>query len=274
MPSSVIILLEREADALAVDDEGRTPLHWLCTLPGKYDEEQQQAFIKLVEHGPAAINMADKQGRKPLHLALLAYADRSQESPFAIKHLVSAGANANEPDPVTGDSTLHQLAPRLVGQAERAAEATSLFRELSANLDINARNLAQETPVMAFARAGWKGTWDPERKISHPTYALANDINHATALSVFIDLGVDLMAVDARGQTLLHVTAGREPVGGSWESDQREDLKGMFQKLMELGLDPRKEDAELRTAIDIAVARDVRGVMELFREKVKKNVEE
>ncbi|KAL7911329.1 ankyrin repeat-containing domain protein [Trichoderma velutinum] len=275
VPDSILGLLKHGADAFAIDDEGRTPLHWLCTLPGKYDKKRRQAFITLVEHGPAAVNMADKQGRKPLHLALAAYADRLQESLFAIKHLISAGSDVSEPDPVTGDSTLHRLAPRLVGQAKRAAKATSLFRKLSASLDINARNALGETPVMLFAGAGWEGTRDPERKVSHPTYAIANDVTHATALSVFVGLGADLMAVDARGQTLLHVTARRELPSDSSDWDQREDLKGAFKKLMELGVDPRREDAELRTAIDIAVARKLRDIIQLFREKKEdKNVEE
>ncbi|PTB38507.1 hypothetical protein M441DRAFT_197509 [Trichoderma asperellum CBS 433.97] len=270
VPNSVLGLLRHKADALAVDDEGRTPLHWLCTLPGKYDEEQRQAFITLVEHGPAAVNMADNQGRKPLHLALAVYADRRQESLFAIKHLISAGADVSEPDPVTSNSTLHQLAPRLVGHAERAAETTKLFRELSASGDINIRNASGETPVMSFTAAGWKGTDDPTGKILRPKYAIANDVNHATALSVFVDLGADLMAVDARGRTLLHITASREIPADSSDWDQKEDVKTAFQKLMELGLDPRREDAELRTAIDIAVARNVRDIMQLFREKVEK----
>ncbi|KAL6804820.1 ankyrin repeat-containing domain protein [Trichoderma sp. SZMC 28013] len=275
VPGSILGLLKHGADTLAVDDERRTPLHWLCTLPGKYDEKQRQAFITLVEHGPAAINMTDKQGRKPLHLALTAYADRLQESLFAINHLISAGSDISEPDPVTGNSTLHQLAPRLVGHAGRAAKATSLFRKLSASLDINARNALGETPVMRFASAGWEGTHDPEHKVSHPKYAIANDVTHATALGVFVDLGADLMAVDGRGQTLLHVTARRELPSGSSDWDQREDLKGAFQKLMELGVDPRREDVELRTAIDIAVARKLRDVIQLFREKKEeKNVEE
>nr|WOD45875.1 hypothetical protein [Trichoderma atroviride] len=272
--SSVLGLLEKGADALAVDDEGRTPLHWLCTLPGKYNEEQQKAFISLVDYGPAAVNMVDKQGRKPLHLALALYSDRRQESLFVIKHLISVGANMSEPDPVTGNSILHQLAPRLVGHAERAAETTNLFRELSSTLNINARNNRSETPVMAFAAAGWEGTRDPTRKVSHPKYAIANDVNHATALSIFVDLGADLMAVDARNQTLLHITASREfPTDGS-DWDQRDDVISAFEKLMELGVDPRREDAALRTAIDVAVARNVRGIMRLFREKVEKKVEE
>ncbi|KAL6833705.1 ankyrin repeat-containing domain protein [Trichoderma sp. SZMC 28015] len=275
LPDSILGLLKHGADALAVDDEGRTPLHWLCTLPGKYNKKQRQAFITLVEHGPAAVNMTDKQGRKPLHLALAAYADRLQESLFAIKHLISAGSDISEPDPVTGNSTLHQLAPRLIGHARRAAKATSLFRKFSASLDINARNSLGETPVMRFTAAGWEGTYDPKGKISHPRYAIANDVNHATALGVFVDLGADLMAVDARGQTLLHVTARRELPSSSSDWDQREDLKGAFKKLMELGVDPRREDAELRTAIDIAVARKLRDVIQLFREKKEeKNVEE
>ncbi|KAL7897311.1 putative ankyrin repeat protein [Trichoderma sp. SZMC 28014] len=270
VPSSVIRLLEKGADALAVDDQGRTPLHWLCTLNGNFDEEQQTSFIRLVEQGPAAVNMADKQGRKPFHLALAVHSDRRQESLFAIKHLISAGANLSEPDPVTGNSTLHQLAPRLVGHAEEAAEATKLFRELSSTLDINARNNRGETPVMIFAAAGWEGTRDPTRKVSHPKYAIANDVNHATALSIFVDLKADLMAVDTLGQTLLHITARREfPTDGSnW--DQRDDVISAFEKLMALGVDPRRENAELRTAIDVAVARDIRGIMKLFREKAEK----
>ncbi|UKZ78952.1 hypothetical protein TrVFT333_006701 [Trichoderma virens FT-333] len=271
---SVLSLLKHGADVLAIDDEGRTALHWVSALPGKYDEHQRQALIALVEHGPAAINIADKQGRKPLHLALAAYAGSLQESLFAIEHLISAGSDINEPDPITGNSTLHQLAPRLVGHAGRAAEATALFRQFSASLDINARNDLGETPVMVFLGAGWEGTRDPTRAVSHPKYAIAHDVTHATALDVFIDLGADLMAVDARGQTLLHATAMRElpDVSSNW--DQREDLEGAFKKLMELGVDPRREDAELRTAIDIAVARKLRGVIKLFEEKRVEKAEE
>ncbi|KAM0478919.1 hypothetical protein ACHAPX_004897 [Trichoderma viride] len=274
VPSSVLGLLKRGADALAVDDEGRTPLHWICTLPGNFDEEQQKAFITLIEHGPTAVHVADKQGRKPLHLALAVYSESSQESLFAIKHLISAGANVSEPDPITGNSTLHQLAPRLVGHAQRAAEATKLFRDFSSTLDINAHNNQGETPVMVFAAAGWEGTRDPTRKVSHPKYAIANDVNHATALGIFVNLGADLMAMDALGQTLLHITARREFSTGGSDWDQRDDVISAFEKLMELGVDPRREDAELRTAIDVAVARNIRGIMQLFREKVEKRVEE
>ncbi|KAL2255260.1 hypothetical protein VTK26DRAFT_3734 [Humicola hyalothermophila] len=38
MPDVVLSLLNSGADPLAVDDEGRTPLHWFCTFPGPFDD--------------------------------------------------------------------------------------------------------------------------------------------------------------------------------------------------------------------------------------------
>lgn len=266
-PSSVLALLEHGADTLAVDDDGRTPLHWLCTLPGNFDEMQRRVLIALIEQGPAAINMADKQGRKPFHIALLAYSERSQNSLFAIQHLIETGSNVAEPDPITGNSTLHQIAPRLGGHAERATEAASFFRELSDKLDINARNNLNQTPVMTFVGVGWEGTRDPTNNIGHPTYAIAHDVTHASALDVFVDLGADLTLVDARDQTLLHVVARRPLPDSSSDWDQRDDLEGTFKKLMDLGVDPRREGADLRTAIDVAVARNLHGIINLFRKR-------
>ncbi|KAH6854072.1 ankyrin repeat-containing domain protein [Chaetomium sp. MPI-CAGE-AT-0009] len=256
-PSTVMldvlhILLNVGADPLIVDDEGRTPLHWLCTFPGPIENAFGNALARLADRGPAALTTADKQGRTPLHLALATYADRSQDHPLPIQHLLSAGADPTVPDPVTGNSALHCIAPRLVGESRSAGRAVALFRELAARpgLDINARNAAGETPVFAFAAAaGW------EDKGGMTT--------HVEALDVFTDLGADLGAVDARRRTLLHVTAGRETKG--WE--QERGLEGMFKRLMELGVDPRAEDEELRTAIDVAVARKLTGVVRLFSEE-------
>jgi ankyrin repeat protein len=274
MVNVVHALLNSGADSLAVDDEGRTPLHSFCTFPGQFDEAHRNAFAALARHGPAAIKTADKQGRKPLHFALATYASRSQHSPFAIQHLLSVGADPADPDPVTGNSALHFIAPRLVGESTAAATATALFRELAARVDINARNAEGETPVFPFAAAGWEGTRDPARKESHPTYALAHDTTHAKALDVFTDLGADLTAVDTRKRTLLHVTAWRErsDCGSDWV--QREDVEGAFKRLMELGVDPRGEDDELRTAIDVAVARNWDGIVQLFSEEGKRMEEE
>jgi len=274
MANAVHALLESGADPLIVDDEGRTPLHWFCTFPGQYDETCHAAFVALARHGPAALNMTDNNGRKPLHLALETYASRAQQSILAVQHLLSVGADPADLDPLTGNSALHFIAPRLVGECTAAAAAAALFRELAARVDINGRNAAGETPVFSFAVAGWEGTRDPTHKVSHPTYAQAHDTTHAKALDVFTKLGADLMAVDGRKQTLLHATAGREVPdrGSNW--DQVEDIEGAFKRFMELGVDPRGEDDELRTAIDVAVAKELRGIVRLFSEEGKRMEEE
>lgn len=263
-------LINSSADPLTVDDEGRTPLHWLCTFTGLFDEAYRKALVALAHHGPAAVKASDNQGRRPLHVALATYASRSQSSAFAIQHLLSLGADRGDPDPVTGNSALHFVAPRLVGEPTAAAAATTLLRELAARVDIDTRNDAGATCVFPFAAAGWERTCDPTRKASHPTYALAHDTTNAKALDVFTDLGADLSAVDERKRNLLHVTAGRET--HSW--DQVDDIESAFKRLMELGVDPRAEDDELRTAIDVAVARDMRGIVRMFSEEGKKMEEE
>jgi ankyrin repeat protein len=269
MPCVVHALLDSGADPLAADNEGRTPLHWFCTFPGLFDEECREVFIALACHGPAAVKLSDSQERKPLHLALATYASGSQQSAFAIQHLLSLGADPGDPDPLTGNSALHFIAPRLVGESTAAATAAGLLRELAASVDINARNDAGETCVISFAAAGWEGTRDPKGKTPHPTYAIAHDTTHAKALDVFTDLGADLMAVDTRKRTLLHVTAGRE--ARDRDRDQKiQDVKSAFEKLMRLGVDPRAEDDELRTAIDVAVARDLSGIVRLFSEEGKR----
>ncbi|KAK4248891.1 hypothetical protein C7999DRAFT_30580 [Corynascus novoguineensis] len=156
----------------------------------------------------------DEEGRTRLHLALATYSSGTQHSPSTIQHLLSAGADLAHPDPVTGNSALHFIAPRLLGEATTAAEATALFRSLVSSVDTNVRNAAGETPVFTFAAARWDATMGPAGKYYGPEYSLAYDVAHAAALElVFADpaLGADLVdAVDATGCTLLHVTAGRE----------------------------------------------------------------
>jgi len=77
MADVVVALVDAGADPLVVDDEGRTPLHWLCMLQEKFDEASRDVLATLTSHCPAAIRTADKQGRTPLHLALDTYSSRT-----------------------------------------------------------------------------------------------------------------------------------------------------------------------------------------------------
>ncbi|KAL2172746.1 hypothetical protein VTG60DRAFT_2565 [Thermothelomyces hinnuleus] len=245
-----------------------------CTLPGQFDEAHRDAFANLTPHGPAAVNTADKQGRKPLHLALAAYASRTQHSLFAVEHLLSAGAGPADADPVTGNSALHFIAQRLVGESAAAAAATALFRSLASRLDINARNAAGETPEGGRIQGQGLGQQQQQQEQQQQQQQQQHDARRGAGRRVCgpgPGLGADLAAVDGRGRALPHVTAGREVDTTSYSNwAQRKDIEDAFKKLTELGVDPRREDDELRTAIDISVARGLKEIVSLFSEEGKR----
>ncbi|RGP63182.1 ankyrin repeat-containing [Fusarium sporotrichioides] len=264
MTDTIHALLKHGANPLITDDEGRTPLHWLCTLDTEFDEAHRKAFDTLVKQGPEAVYMADSNGRKPIHVALDKYKTGFQKSAFAIHHLLAAGAKVTEHDPLTSDSVLHMIAPRLVGERSAATEAAALFREISTTVDINTRNMSKETPVLSFLASGWKG--------NSVEYERGEDVFHDTVLAMFSNLGADLMTVDVKGRTLLHVVADPKisQTGVNWD----QDAKASFKILMECGVDPYREDKQLRTAINVVVARELRSVLELFTDKNKSGEDE
>ena len=277
MADAILALLDNEElNTLIADDAGRTPLHWLCTFAGPLEDNFNKALKALIDREPRALGVKDSEGHTPLHLALRTFAtQRSQTSTSIIRQLINSGADVAQTDSIKGDSALHYIAPRLGGEKHSAAEAAALFRELvvDSGLDVNARNRDGETPIFRLCAARWDGTRDPKDKEPHPRYAKAHDITHDKALDIFVELGADLLATDSRGRNLLHVTAARKLSDSSSDWHEKDDLTDVFKKLMSLGVDPRREDDELRTAIDIAVARDLWYVVNLFSKK-KKEVED
>jgi hypothetical protein len=193
MVHAVHALLDAGADALCVDNHGRTPLHWFCTLASPFDDSHRKAFTALVARAPAAISMADKLGDKPIHLAMKAYGSHSRLSAFALRHLIGAGADISDPGSAMWVSALHMIAPRLVGYRELAAEAATLFQEAAAIIDINTPHKGTgETPIFRLVTAAWE---DAELG----DHTLANRVIDADVLPMFVDLGADLMATDAKG---------------------------------------------------------------------------
>ena len=256
----ILALLEREAATNVVDDQGRTPLHCLCTMFHPYDENHQNAFAALVARDVSLIQTIDNAGFKPLHRAL------QSSQTWAVQHLVARGADLKEADP-DGNTALHFLAPKMIGEKTVAKTTQAEFRRLirESGLDINARNNKGETPLFLCIAAEWTGTRAPGE--SHPKYALANDVTPSDVLGLFVDLEADLFTVDSEGRTLLHAAAGRRIEDPASNRDQVLHVEGVFKALMRLGLDPRKEDALMRTPVDVAVARGRRGIVELFAEK-------
>ncbi|CAI6097695.1 unnamed protein product [Clonostachys chloroleuca] len=258
-PKAVLALLARGVIADVTDDQERTPLHCLCTMTHPYDEDHQQAFDALVSSAPSTIHAVDNAGFKPLHRA-------SQSCQiWAIWRLVDLGADLREPDP-DGNTALHFLAPKMVGEKTSAAAAQAEFKLILAQgLSINARNNKGETPLFLSISAEWSGT----RLIgtSYPTYALENDVSPSDVLDLYIGRGADIFTADDEGKTLLHAAAGRRIEDQDSNTDQITHIENVFKKLMDMGLDPRQEDIQMRTAIDMAVARGRTGIVGFFAEK-------
>ncbi|KAH7333115.1 putative ankyrin repeat protein, partial [Rhexocercosporidium sp. MPI-PUGE-AT-0058] len=244
-------LLDKGASVGAVDDMGRTALHWMCTLSEELDEANQALFTDLVSRSPESVNQHDHEGFTPLQIAFA----NSHTHKWITEVLISCRCDPMIADP-RGNTVLHYLAPQLLGKKEKALPAAQQFRHfLSLGVPINHRNNLGETATFPFMAKSWKATvgWCNNRSISN--YARDNDISHVKALPIFLEAGADLQVRNNQGRNLLHVTAERWRKKESWrvESEQREDMLEIFKELMRRGIDPRAEDKKCRTAIDVAV---------------------
>ncbi|OAA56713.1 Ankyrin repeat-containing domain protein [Niveomyces insectorum RCEF 264] len=258
---AALALLEGGARVHVTDDLGRTPLHWLCTMTQPLDECHKELVRKLVTRDSSCIHVKDNEGRKPIHLALRSHAD------WTTQHLLDHGACLTEPDP-DGNIALHFLASRLVGETAAASAAAELFKKfLAMGLDVNTRNKKGETPVFVFMSTGWNGVQDRSPETSHSSQAADNAVFHCDALPVFIEAGADLFTTNDAGATLLHATAQRYIKDSHRNRDHVKDVVDAFERLLELGLDSKKEDAKMRTPIDIAVATNNKGIKDLFTDE-------
>ncbi|KAL8330549.1 hypothetical protein RB593_001525 [Gaeumannomyces tritici] len=267
-------LLDRGADPLLTDSEGRTALHWFSTIPSSaLDEDHKAAFAALVQRsGPAAIRAGDSEGATPLQLAVAAH------NAWTMRHLVSAAGVGADPAlfgaAVGGNTALHHVAAQLTGERTGAEAAAELLTQLVSHtagggLDVNARNARGDTPVLVLAATGWRGSEPPRgvTDISPRDYAKKHDVGYGPGIGQLAGLGADLRVVNDAGQGMLHLLAGRRIDCDC--ADQVYHVERAFKQLLELGLDPRVEDGEMRTAIDLAVARGRHGIRSLFSEEGK-----
>ncbi|KAI1132035.1 ankyrin [Nemania abortiva] len=275
-PEVALALLKRGAAVNALDDTGRSAVHWLCTFKDEpFGVIHKDLLATLVAAEPSLVHVTDKEGYKPLHLAL------QSGQTAVLQFLIEKGADPGEPNP-DGNTALHEYARQLIGKKAAVAEAVRIFKGLlEMGLDINARNHRGETPLHVFMATGWKADyqWSDEvkwrgrvssRSERDPRELVGHDDEEIW--EIFRGSGADWKTRDNDGAGLLHVVAGRKIVSdfSSWERNQREDSERAFEKLMEeMGLDPRLEDAQLRTPIDLAVVRGNKGIVALFGDKNK-----
>lgn len=262
-PDTAKYLIEKNVDLHTTDDQGRTALHWLCTLPlDEPDAPTRDIFTLLTTKAPSLINQPDHEGWTPIHLATTASQTRTMDA------LIAQGIDPKIADP-DGNTPLHVLAPFLFGEKSLAEKAAQRFKHfLSLGLDINARNNDGSTPLALFIAQSHFPTSSsqPTRNRRTPDNVSPNHNTHSTYLPLFLSTGADIFTTNTRGESLLHLTAARKPISRYGRDKEAEEIKAVFGALLEMGLDPRAEDGECRTAIDVAVARGNGEVVELFRE--------
>ena len=258
-PDYSMLLIERGAQIDATDDIGRNALHWLCSIPCDLDHRQKVVLKYLLGNAPHLTNQRDNEGYKPLHLAI------NHCSWWTIETIIEAGADPCEAD-VQGKTILHHLAPKLVGESKSAREAASRFTDfVSRGVSLEARDLTSgETAFFNFMGQDWE---ESSSSSNTDTY-----INHRAALSVFTNADVNIHARNDANQTVLHIVAKRNYKAEWVWGWQKTDMIECFKDLMALGLDPRAEDNQQRSAIDIAVAAGNNFITELFQENKAKAV--
>jgi ankyrin repeat protein len=258
-----IELIRGGADVHAVDNTGSTTLHYAI---------KSSLFTTvelLLQHG-VSTTAKDKSGFSPLSYALLAGGaeddpyDHSTFSFQVVTDLLDAGADPLEIGP-SGKTALHRLAPLLMRTSsidgkdltidypsppdrDYFAEYSKLYnRFVDAGCDRNARNDDGNTPLFPYVA---------EVK----TYCELSPINPPDPKDMRKMFAQhDIFAVNNAGDTLLHVVAAREK---GYES-QNDGLE-VFKLLVELGLDPRRENKKGVTSLDVAAACGNEEILGLF----------
>ncbi|KAF5584432.1 ankyrin [Fusarium pseudocircinatum] len=274
---STQILIDRGADLYARDNFDRNILHIGSTLLSKKD-----LFDNIMALAPELLDQVDKGGRTPLHHVLgyrnkSGYLESLERVEMFVQMLIAAGANVCAKDE-NGDTPLHLLLQRkwnLLADEDDSEvwqgpiyPITELL--LSKGADINARNETGETPIFSFFREGDLGVdmskVHPDKGLNqsvckyHPQSKRQTIEERRPVLWSFLEKwGVEWTALDAKGQSLIHVVASRKAQPSCFTRLER------FKLLMSRGLDPLVEDREHRTALDVAVANGAHEIMELFQ---------
>ncbi|KAI0199498.1 ankyrin repeat-containing domain protein [Astrocystis sublimbata] len=231
-------LLSLGADPFAKDNQGRNALHTMFNgvyLNGDMEGHSiTDSLPYMANTYPTLVNQKDNLGNTPLHLACH-FATGITGSTEPAMLLLEAGADPLLLDP-EGNSGLHILAARLDRDG-----VYPLFRTLlGRGCDVNGRNKRGETPIFAYYAFDHL---DPK----YAEESLIEDVKE-----MWDAAGADFGVCDYKGRGLLHVAADR-------------NLGGFVELLRVKGLDPKAEDGDRRTAVDVAAACANEGVLELFR---------
>ncbi|KAJ4349219.1 hypothetical protein N0V95_004755 [Ascochyta clinopodiicola] len=273
--SIATLLVARGADIGATDGQGNTIWHILARTGayGHTDAELQN----LLAFAQDLINTPNAAGETPLHIAM-----GKMHYPRILDLLLDNSGDLHARDGA-GNSLLHVLlrndwAVCMSGHVQKRNKQP-FERLLAAGLDINARNDEGETPIFSFfrhakveRRSEFRGPsmrLDADTKTSTSTCTTAEA--YQAVYDIFAAAGVDWLATNAKGQNLLHITAGLRS-DGTLRHDRQPRVKvessriRKFKVLVGYGLDTAAEDGEGRTPLDIAADLGHEDILDLFRE--------
>ena len=207
------VLLQGGADVNAADPDGITPL-LSAIINGHYD-----AANVLLEKG-ANPNVPDRTGRTPLYSAVDFHTmpasnrpspreiDNEVTSLDLVKSLLAKGADVNaqlkQQQPYRtkldrGDDTMLTTGTTPLLRAAKAGDVAAMKLLLEKKADAKLANRNGINPLMAAAGLGTK-----EEDTTGRRKTQADAIE---AIKLCLEVGVDVNAVDSRGQTALHGAA-------------------------------------------------------------------
>lgn len=250
-PSPLTRILEHGCDPTLVDKSGKTALHHLLTNEHPFDDVITE-FVNLDAVRPILL-LKDNDGYTPLHYALRCL------RPQICELLLSKGANLVDADP-NGQTALHHIANQ-INRIYRPSPTS-----FSENLPFDYPDKCLALWNRFLSEGGSINTPDKDGNRPLHTYLLSNDRSRRSAsdpafkachMEFYNKLftpatGVDIFAVNNNGETMLHVLARRT---ASYYSMDEHD-KEMFLAMVTKGLDPLREDAKGRSALDVASACD------------------
>ncbi|KAJ3577241.1 hypothetical protein NPX13_g3327 [Xylaria arbuscula] len=229
-------LLSKGSDPFARDNLGRNALHQMFSDATAHsyieDYSNSSSLVYLAAMYPTLINQRDRLGNTPLHLALH-FAGNGPKSMNAVMLLFQVGANPLLLDG-EGNSALHIIASHLY-----LAEVRQLFRDLlSRGCDINGRNIRGETPIFMYYA------------FCHQDPLYTKSPYETEVQAMWEASGANFRVCDNSRRGLLHIAA---------RSSARR-----FQELMDKGLDPKMDDENKHTPLDVAAACGRKDVLALF----------
>ncbi|KEY64267.1 hypothetical protein S7711_09307 [Stachybotrys chartarum IBT 7711] len=258
-------ILDIGADATLTDNRGRTALHHVLSNPS-LPKQIVMDFICRDEVAPTLLTK-DEDAFSPLHYALRLL------QPLACKLLLARGANLFEPDP-EGRTALHYIArhflaadtrlernDRFTGrdrQKDHLDQCLRLWRSCVAQgADVNGRDHAGNTPLHADVSSSCIRGMEADHgsKTCHVDYY--DRLFPAGC-------GVDVHAANHEGETALHVIAKRN---GRRSANTTKHDKALFEMMLDKGLDPLREDAWGRSALDVASACGKDAIVSIFARK-------